>query len=154
MRRNDIVADELEPGAFDLAHERLVLCHLRNRQRALERMIGALKPGGWLLVEDFDVSWLPFTPDCDPADAGLFTKVMDAFRQVLEQAAWCQTSGAACARCCARRDDAGPSRSARADLDGGIAGLSGRTARTSSSRKTASPKPAGSPTPSSSACTS
>jgi SAM-dependent methyltransferase len=86
MRRHDIVADELEPGAFDLAHERLVLCHLPKRRRALERMIGALKPGGWLLVEDFDVSWLPFTPDCDPADARLFTKVMDAFRKVLEQA--------------------------------------------------------------------
>ena len=86
MRRHDIAADELELGAFDLAHERLVLIHLPERQQALERMIGALKPGGWLLLEDFDRSWLPLTPDCDPADARLFTKVMDAFDQILEDA--------------------------------------------------------------------
>jgi SAM-dependent methyltransferase len=86
MRRHDIVADELEPGAFDIAHERLVLIHLPERRHALERMIGALKPGGWLLLEDFDLSWLPLTPDCDLADTRLFTKVIDAFEQILKEA--------------------------------------------------------------------
>ncbi len=62
MRRHDIVADELEPGAFDLARERLVLQLLPERGQALERMIGAVKPGGWLLIEDFDRGWLPLTP--------------------------------------------------------------------------------------------
>jgi SAM-dependent methyltransferase len=83
MRRHDIVADELEPGVFDLAHERLVLQHLPARRQALERMVGAVKPGGWVLIEDFDRGWLPLTPACEPADARLFTKVMDAFGQVL-----------------------------------------------------------------------
>lgn len=83
MRRHDIVADDLEPGAFDLAHERLVLQHLPERRRALERMIGAVKPGGWLLSEDFDRGWLPLTPSCEPPDASLFTKMMDAFAQIL-----------------------------------------------------------------------
>jgi SAM-dependent methyltransferase len=83
MRRHDIVADELEPGAFELAHERLVLIHLPERRQALKRMIGALKPGGWLLIEDFDRTWLPLTPICHPTDAGLFMKVMDAFDQIL-----------------------------------------------------------------------
>jgi SAM-dependent methyltransferase len=86
MRRHDIVADDLEPDAFDLAHERLVLQHLPERRHALERMIGAVKPGGWLLIEDFDRGWLPLTPRCEPADAALFTKVMDAFGQVLVEA--------------------------------------------------------------------
>jgi SAM-dependent methyltransferase len=86
MRRHDIAADELEPGGFDLAHERLVLIHLPERRQALERMIGALKPGGWLLIEDFDRSWLPLTPTCHPADARLFTNVMDAFSLILEEA--------------------------------------------------------------------
>ncbi len=86
IRRHDIVADGLAPGAFDLAHERLVLIHLPERQRALERMIRAVKPGGWLLVEDFDCDWLPLTPICDLDDARLFTKVMDAFNRVLDDA--------------------------------------------------------------------
>ncbi len=79
MRRHDIVADGLESGAFDLAHERLVLQHLPGRRQALERMIGAVKPGGWVLIEDFDGGWLPLAPRCEPADAALFTKVMDVF---------------------------------------------------------------------------
>jgi SAM-dependent methyltransferase len=86
MRRHDIVADALESGAFDLAHERLVLQHLPERRQALARMIGAVKPGGWVLLEDFDRGWLPLTPRCQPADAALFTKVMDAFGQVLVDA--------------------------------------------------------------------
>ena len=86
MRRHDIVADGLESDAFDLAHERLVLQHLPGRRQALERMIHAVKPGGWVLIEDFDVGWLPLAPRCEPADAGLFTKVMDAFGQVLVEA--------------------------------------------------------------------
>ena len=86
MRRHDIVADELEPDAFDLAHERLVLQHLPRRREALARMIAATTPGGWVLIEDFDRGWLPFTPTCEPADARLFTRVTDAFAEVLVDA--------------------------------------------------------------------
>jgi SAM-dependent methyltransferase len=86
MRRHNIVADELEPGTFDLAHERLVLQHLPARRQALQRMVGAVKPGGWVVIEDFDRGWLPLTPTCEPADGRLFTKVMDAFGQVLVDA--------------------------------------------------------------------
>jgi SAM-dependent methyltransferase len=54
VRRHDIVAEPLEQGAYDLVHARLVLEHLPERERALRTMIDALKPGGWLLAEDFD----------------------------------------------------------------------------------------------------
>ena len=54
MRRHD-VAREAPPGdPFDLVHARLVLVHLPDRERALAAMVGALRPGGWLLVEDAD----------------------------------------------------------------------------------------------------
>jgi SAM-dependent methyltransferase len=86
MRRHDIVADELEPNAFDLAHERLVLIHLPQHRQALGRMIAAVKPGGWLLLEDFDLSWLPLTPVCSPADAALFTKMTDTLARILDEA--------------------------------------------------------------------
>jgi SAM-dependent methyltransferase len=55
VRAHDIAADALEPGSFDLAHTRNVLAHLPDRRRALERMIAAVRPGGWILVEDTDV---------------------------------------------------------------------------------------------------
>jgi ubiquinone/menaquinone biosynthesis C-methylase UbiE len=52
--RHDIARDPLPNRAFDLIHARLVLIHVLERERALERMAEALKPGGWLVIEDFD----------------------------------------------------------------------------------------------------
>jgi SAM-dependent methyltransferase len=52
VRRHDIVIDELEKEAYDLVHARAVLQHLPGWRQALDRMVQALRPGGWLLVED------------------------------------------------------------------------------------------------------
>lgn len=57
VRRHDIVADPLEEGAYDLVHSRLVLEHIPGREAALGRMAAALAPGGWLVVEDLELSW-------------------------------------------------------------------------------------------------
>ncbi len=54
VRQHNIVHDDLPERSFDLVHERLVLIHLRERVAALARMVSALRPGGWLLTEDFD----------------------------------------------------------------------------------------------------
>jgi SAM-dependent methyltransferase len=55
VRQHDILADPLPDATFDLAYARLVLEHLPDPDLALDRMIGAIKPGGWLMVEDFEV---------------------------------------------------------------------------------------------------
>jgi SAM-dependent methyltransferase len=54
VRRHDITRDDLPPGMFDLIHARLVLSWIPQRDKALRRIAGALRPGGWLLIEDFD----------------------------------------------------------------------------------------------------
>jgi SAM-dependent methyltransferase len=54
VRRHDIVADDLPEGEFDLVHARWVLHWLPAREQALTRMIAALRPQGWLLVEEPD----------------------------------------------------------------------------------------------------
>jgi ubiquinone/menaquinone biosynthesis C-methylase UbiE len=55
--RHDIAdASDLPRGRFDLAHARLVLVHIPEREKALSNMVSTLKPGGWVMVEDFDVS--------------------------------------------------------------------------------------------------
>ena len=60
VRRHDIRYGGLPKAEFDLAHARLVLMHLPGRELALERMIESLKPGGWIVVEEFDnLSILP-----------------------------------------------------------------------------------------------
>ena len=55
VQTHDITADAIEPGGFDLVHTRNVLAHLRDRRAALDRMIGAVRPGGWILIEDTDM---------------------------------------------------------------------------------------------------
>ena len=53
VAQHDLLADELPAGSFDLAHARLLIEWL-GESDALERLVAALAPGGWLLVEDFD----------------------------------------------------------------------------------------------------
>jgi SAM-dependent methyltransferase len=57
--RHDVGVDAPPVGRFDLVHARLVLTHVRQRDTALCNMVAALKPGGWLVVEDFDVVLQP-----------------------------------------------------------------------------------------------
>ena len=56
VREEDICAVPLEPDAFDLVHARLVLMHTSDRELALGHLVGGLRPGGWLLVEEPDFS--------------------------------------------------------------------------------------------------
>ena len=51
---HDVVRDPLPPMTFDLVHTRLVLMHLAARNQVLPRLISALKPGGWILLEEHD----------------------------------------------------------------------------------------------------
>src|SRR5215469_6283678 len=44
VRRHDITCDPLEAGAFDLAHERVVLMYLPQREQAMARMVEAVRP--------------------------------------------------------------------------------------------------------------
>src|SRR4051794_30140483 len=52
LRRHDILSGPLPEGEFDLIHSRLVLEHLPGRLDALAKMVRALAPGGWLVLEE------------------------------------------------------------------------------------------------------
>jgi SAM-dependent methyltransferase len=54
VRRHDIMTDALEEGAFDLAHARAVVMHIPDHQGAIERLVAAVRPGGWVVVADLD----------------------------------------------------------------------------------------------------
>lgn len=53
---HDIVTDSLPDGAFDIVHTRLLLEHLSGRETALRRMATAVRPGGYVLVEEAEMS--------------------------------------------------------------------------------------------------
>jgi SAM-dependent methyltransferase len=52
----DVTNRALPRAEFDLVHSRLLLEHLPARGEVLANMIRAARPGGWVLVEDFDWS--------------------------------------------------------------------------------------------------
>jgi SAM-dependent methyltransferase len=56
VRQHDVTKEDFEPQAFDLVMARKVLEHLPDPAAALVRMVAALRPGGWLLVEDTDLA--------------------------------------------------------------------------------------------------
>jgi SAM-dependent methyltransferase len=58
VRRVDIRTDQLPQAEFDLVHARLVLEHLTDRRQILERLAATLRPGGWMVIEDYD--WTSF----------------------------------------------------------------------------------------------
>jgi SAM-dependent methyltransferase len=84
IRRHDVVEDDLPSDTFDLAYTRLVLSHVTDSQRALANVIRAVRPGGWVLVEDFEV-----TPGADAAmvrDGEPITRTAVAMRHVVSAA--------------------------------------------------------------------
>jgi SAM-dependent methyltransferase len=71
VRRHDIVSDPLPEAAFDLVHARLVLGHLPGRDAVLGRLVAALKPGAWILLEEFDSLSMRADPLVNPAETAL-----------------------------------------------------------------------------------
>ncbi|MFJ1703874.1 class I SAM-dependent methyltransferase [Kitasatospora sp. NPDC088346] len=83
VRRHDVRSEQPPGGPFDLIHARLLLLHLPERQEVLATLAGALRPGGVLLVEEFDRSPLTVLGTAAPDEAALFSRVVDALLTVL-----------------------------------------------------------------------
>jgi 2-polyprenyl-3-methyl-5-hydroxy-6-metoxy-1,4-benzoquinol methylase len=76
--RHDLLCDRLPEQKFDLVHARAVLAFLPQPGETIRKMVAALKPGGWLLVETGDfVSAIP-DPSMAPGVITLSEKGLDA----------------------------------------------------------------------------
>jgi ubiquinone/menaquinone biosynthesis C-methylase UbiE len=84
IQRHDIGNDPLPEQAFDLIHARLVLIHVPEREQAIARMVTALKSGGWLVIDDFDVTLLdPTYPTASMEASKLFQKLREAQNRLM-----------------------------------------------------------------------
>jgi SAM-dependent methyltransferase len=86
LRVHDVALDPPPEGPFDLVHARLVLVHVPARDRALANMVEALRPGGWLVVEDADPALQPRSclEETGPAQV-LANKLRSGFRSLLKE---------------------------------------------------------------------
>lgn len=82
------VAAEAPPagGPFDLIHARLVLVHVTDRDQAMRSMVEALRPGGWLLLEDADPALQSLIcPDEYGPEQELANRLRRGFRELLRE---------------------------------------------------------------------
>jgi SAM-dependent methyltransferase len=79
---HDIQRDKLPADSFDLIHMRLLLAHLHDHERALDHIIGALKPGGWLVAEEMDFSMLSAEPHVDVDRRRIFGRLVEAHHRI------------------------------------------------------------------------
>lgn len=81
VRRQNIVTDQLPVSAFDLVHGRALLQHVAAPEVALQRMVRALKPGGWSLVEEPDLISLVPDPSGHADAIALFSRAISALHE-------------------------------------------------------------------------
>lgn len=82
---HDVVHDLSPEGPFDLIHARLVLVHIPEREAVLRKLAGALRPGGWLLIEDADTALQPLACiDETGPEQILANRIRRGFRQLMK----------------------------------------------------------------------
>ncbi|MCG8926603.1 class I SAM-dependent methyltransferase [Lentzea sp. CC55] len=82
---HDVASNVLPGNAFDLVHARLVLFHLPQRDAVLRKLRDSLRPGGWLVLDEFDCLPLEVL-SAAPDDAKLIMRVKNALLTLLEHA--------------------------------------------------------------------
>jgi SAM-dependent methyltransferase len=85
VRRHDVLEDDLEPAHYDLVHCRFLLMHLPDPVRAMWRLVEAVRPGGWLLVEEADTGCFAPADPGHPRSAG-FQRRTQALRAAVQAA--------------------------------------------------------------------
>ena len=55
VRELDIEKDRIPAAHFDIVHARALLQHVPSREEVIPKLIAALKPGGWLVLEDSQI---------------------------------------------------------------------------------------------------
>ena len=82
--RHDVGTDPAPADGLDLVHARLVLTHVPRRDDALRSMVAALRPGGWLVVEEADPGLQPLLcPDEYGPAQQLANRLRRGFRELM-----------------------------------------------------------------------
>jgi SAM-dependent methyltransferase len=82
LSRHDVSLDAAPEARFDLVHARLVLSSLPGRDEIVLRLVRALRPGGWLVIEEFCSAFHVGSDPWDDEDR-LLRHVQDALLAVL-----------------------------------------------------------------------
>lgn len=86
VAEHDIRTGPFAHQRYDLVVARLVLQHLPERDAVLTALVQALKPGGWIQIDEFGTSYEPVLLAPDDEAARLFAKFHTAKRELMRSA--------------------------------------------------------------------
>jgi SAM-dependent methyltransferase len=85
VRKADVRTEALPAGHYDLIHTRLLLLHLAEREPVLDRLVAALKPGGVLVVSEWEADRRDFLVHAaTPAHAAAYNAFQNGLLGILE----------------------------------------------------------------------
>ncbi len=83
--RHDFTVEELPRSAFDLVHARHVLIHVSGDMLGyVQKLAGALRPGGWLLLEESDLESMDADERSSVDSKNLYRHVISAIHNLYE----------------------------------------------------------------------
>jgi len=97
VRRHNLSTDDLPEEEFDLIHGRAIIEHLPDPDHTIKRLAAALKPGGWILLEDSD--WTAILAEREsmvahPEGSGkTMARVYRAILHIMREAGYDEDSG-------------------------------------------------------------
>lgn len=94
VREHDLVKDSIEEASYDLVHTRQVLVHIPERDAVLTRLLRAVKPGGFVLLEEPDSRTDGPDPSAPEEQQELYHRVVASIYRFLEAAGLETTYGA------------------------------------------------------------
>ncbi len=80
----NLLVDDIEEQSFDLVHGRAILMHLPEPERVLAKMAAAVKPGGWLLIEEGDYDGFGAVEPRTPETMAWTQKARQTFQMVTD----------------------------------------------------------------------
>ena len=85
LLRHDIGEDPLPASKFDVIHARAVLTFVPQPRSTLRRMIDALAPGGWILIEELTLPATELLDGLDDPDIRLAHKARKGIMEVISR---------------------------------------------------------------------
>ncbi|WP_157756951.1 class I SAM-dependent methyltransferase [Plantactinospora sp. KBS50] len=81
IARHDVRTDPFPTETFDLIHARLLLMHLPTREQVVSQLVQALKPGGVLVISDWETNYLDLILDSpDETGSRVFMRFLEICR--------------------------------------------------------------------------
>lgn len=84
-RVQNVVTEDVPKEEYQLVHSRFTLAHIPERDSVLVKMVQAVRPGGWILIEEPDFSTEGVVPESEGSKRQLFESGIASIKEFQRQ---------------------------------------------------------------------